>query len=68
MVCFGWGAKVYLDLRHMPKDAMEIHVVAKKWLWEFVYKNGVKVTTFRAGISCCQSTTKVGVDYGRKVE
>ncbi len=40
MICFGWGAKIYLDMRHVPEDALEIHVVAKKWLWEFTYKNG----------------------------
>ncbi len=43
MVCFAWGAKVYLDMREVPKNAMEIHVVAKKWDWEFIYKNGRKV-------------------------
>ncbi len=40
MISFGWGAKVYLDMRHIPEEAMEIHVVAKKWAWEFTYKNG----------------------------
>lgn len=43
MVCFAWGAKVYLDMREVPKNAMEIHVVGKKWDWEFIYKNGRKV-------------------------
>ena len=42
MVCFGWGAKVYMDMRKVPEGAMEIHVVAKKWDWEFIYKNGRK--------------------------
>lgn len=43
MVCFGWGAKIYLDMRTIPADAMEIHVIAKKWDWEFIYKNGRKM-------------------------
>jgi cytochrome c oxidase subunit II len=43
MVCFGWGAKVYLEMREMPKDGLEIHVTAKKWDWEFTYKNGRKI-------------------------
>ncbi len=43
MVCFGWGAKIYLDMRTFPEEAMEVHVVAKKWDWEFIYKNGRKV-------------------------
>ena len=25
---------------HAPADAMEVHVVGKQWLWQFVYKNG----------------------------
>ncbi len=45
MVCFVWGAKVYLDMRKVSGDAMEIHVVAKKWDWEFIYKNGQKITS-----------------------
>lgn len=43
MICFGWGAKIYLDYREIPKNPLEVHVVAKKWDWEFVYKNGRKV-------------------------
>ncbi len=45
MICFAWGAKVYLDMRHMPEDAMEVHVIGKKWDWEFIYKNGRKITS-----------------------
>jgi cytochrome c oxidase subunit II len=45
MICFAWGTKVYLDMREVPKDGMEIHVVAKKWDWEFIYKNGLKITS-----------------------
>ena len=44
MICFGWGAKVYLDMRAIPKDALEVHVMAKKWSWEFTYKNGRTIT------------------------
>lgn len=40
MVAFVWGWKVYYDLRKFPSDALEVTVVAKKWAWEFVYKNG----------------------------
>ncbi|MCB0377346.1 MAG: cytochrome c oxidase subunit II [Bdellovibrionales bacterium] len=45
MVLFAWGAKVYWDMRVSPEDAMEIHVNAKKWDWEFIYKNGRKITS-----------------------
>lgn len=39
---FGWGWYIYHDMRTMPKDALEVHVFAKQWAWEFEYKSGVK--------------------------
>jgi len=45
MICFAWGAKIYLDMRDYDTVGMEVHVVAKKWDWEFIYKNGLKVTS-----------------------
>ncbi len=45
MICFAWGAKIYLDMRAVPEAALQIHVVAKKWDWEFIYKNGRKITS-----------------------
>ncbi len=39
-VMFGWGWAVYKDMIHAPSDAMEIHVIGKQWMWQFVYKNG----------------------------
>lgn len=45
MICFAWGAKVYLDMRKMPTDGLDIHVTAKKWDWEFTYKNGRVITS-----------------------
>lgn len=44
MICFGWGAHIYLKMRHFEESAMEINVYGKKWAWEFEYKNGRKVT------------------------
>lgn len=40
MVAFGWGWYVYHHLRKMPQDALEIHVLAQKWSWNFTYKSG----------------------------
>jgi cytochrome c oxidase subunit 2 len=40
MFVFGWGFKGYLIHRTIPADAYEIHVVGKKWSWEFRYANG----------------------------
>ena len=34
------GAIGYFDMRIPPNDAEEIHVVAKKWNWLFIYPNG----------------------------
>jgi cytochrome c oxidase subunit 2 len=41
---FAWGWKVYHDMRTMPKDAVEIHVIGRQWAWDFQYKSG-KTTT-----------------------
>lgn len=43
MICFAWGAKIYLEMRHFQENSMEIHVYGKKWAWEFEYKNGRKI-------------------------
>ena len=42
---FAWGWKVYHDMRKMPENALEVHVMAKKWDWRFLYKNGKEVTS-----------------------
>ncbi len=43
MGIFYWGFKDYLKLTVAPDDVIEIHVTAKKWLWEFEYpETGMK--------------------------
>jgi cytochrome c oxidase subunit 2 len=37
---FVWGFKGYVDLRTVPKDAMQVHVSGQKWKWNFTYSNG----------------------------
>lgn len=44
LVVFAWGWKVYHDMRTMPENAYEVHVQAKQWAWDFVYKSG-KIST-----------------------
>ncbi len=44
MIVFGWGWWVYKELRTSPKEAMEVHVFAQQWSWEFVYLSGRKVS------------------------
>lgn len=34
------GFAQYRELRTVPADAIRIHVVAKQWMWQFVYPNG----------------------------
>jgi cytochrome c oxidase subunit 2 len=40
MVVFFWGWWVYVQLRTFPKDALEVHVIAQKWSWTFMYNSG----------------------------
>jgi cytochrome c oxidase subunit 2 len=45
LICVGLfvaGWRGYVDLVTPPKHALEIHVTARKWSWEFTYPNGVK--------------------------
>ena len=37
---FAWGAKIYLDEYTIPKDAMDIYVVGKQWMWKFQHPEG----------------------------
>lgn len=40
MVIFGWSAKLYLDMRVAPANAMEIYVVGKQWMWKIQHPAG----------------------------
>lgn len=44
MVCFAWGAYIFMEMRDFKENSLEINVYGKKWVWEFEYKNGRKVT------------------------
>lgn len=41
--CFAWGWIVFHKMRAMPENALEVHVVGKKWDWRFIYKNGREI-------------------------
>jgi cytochrome c oxidase subunit II len=45
MIVFGWGWKIFHDMRTMPENAFEVHVVGQKWNWNFVYKSGRKTSS-----------------------
>jgi cytochrome c oxidase subunit 2 len=42
MFIFYWGFQGFLNMSVAPKGGEEIHVVARKWMWQFEYKNGTK--------------------------
>ncbi len=44
MVCFAWGAYIYMEMRDFKENALEINVYGKKWVWEFEYKDGRRIT------------------------
>ena len=40
MVMFVWGAKLYFVTYYPPRDALEITVVAKQWMWKVQHPEG----------------------------
>jgi cytochrome c oxidase subunit II len=39
---FWWAASTELSALNPPKDALEIHVVAKQWMWRFQHPTGAR--------------------------
>jgi cytochrome c oxidase subunit II len=48
---FVWGFKGYVDLRTMPKDAVEVRATGQKWKWIFEYPNGLTDDTLHAPVN-----------------
>jgi len=42
MFIFWWSAKLFIKTRQPPKDAMEIFVIGKQWMWHLQHANGVR--------------------------
>ena len=40
MTIFVWGASTYFKAYRAPRQAMEIYVVAKQWMWKFQHQTG----------------------------
>jgi cytochrome c oxidase subunit 2 len=40
---FAWGALIYTYAVHPPRDAMEIFIIGKQWMWKAQYPNGQRV-------------------------
>ncbi|MBS1717665.1 MAG: cytochrome c oxidase subunit II [Armatimonadetes bacterium] len=39
---FFWSTKNFIDVRTPPKDAMDIFVMGKQWMWHVQHPNGVR--------------------------
>ena len=40
MSMFAWGAQVYFQMYRPPKNALEIYVVGKQWMWKIQHSTG----------------------------
>ncbi len=40
IIMFVWGASIYMVEARPPKDAIEIFVVGKQWMWKFQHSEG----------------------------
>lgn len=43
LAVFGWGWYIYHQMRSFPENALEVHVNARQWSWEFLYKSGKSI-------------------------
>ena len=42
MVIFVWAAVIYFDQMRAPKDAMQVFVVGKQWMWKMQHPSGMR--------------------------
>jgi len=40
---YAWGVVVFTYAAHVPKDAMEVYVIGKQWMWKAQYQTGQRV-------------------------
>lgn len=40
MFMFFWSAHVFFQMRRMPPDSLDVHVVGKQWMWKFQHPDG----------------------------
>src|SRR5947207_2159577 len=40
MVMYAWGASVFFTAVRPPRDALEVYVVGKQWMWKFQHADG----------------------------
>ena len=56
MTMFAWGAQVYFQMYRPPKNAIEIYVVGKQWMWKMQHSTGQR------------EINEIHVPAGRKVK
>lgn len=42
LVMFGWGARISVNASQPPRDAMQIYIVAKQWMWKLQHMEGMR--------------------------
>jgi cytochrome c oxidase subunit 2 len=42
LIMFAWAAWKFVETRTPPKDAMEVFVIGKQWMWHVQHENGVR--------------------------
>ena len=40
MGIFAWGAQLYFDIERPPRNATQVYVIAKQWMWKIQYPDG----------------------------
>jgi len=40
MVIFGWGAVLFFQMQRPPKNAMDVYVIGKQWMWKVEHPTG----------------------------
>ena len=42
LVMFFFGAKLFIEMRTSPKNAEDVYVIGKQWMWHLEHSNGVR--------------------------
>ena len=42
MILFGWGASIFFNENRPPRDAIQVYVVAKQWMWKLQHMEGLR--------------------------
>jgi cytochrome c oxidase subunit 2 len=40
LIMFVWGARIYLSMAQPPRDALDVYVVGKQWMWKVQHPQG----------------------------